>query len=111
MPTYEYRCQNCGHEWEVFQSMKDDPVTECPSCGEPEAKRQISAGTGFILKGGGWYADGYAGYKKADASRSEATKTTEADPSSYKTPDKTAKKADTPATSTSKDSGGGKSSD
>ena len=110
MPTYEYRCQDCGHEWEAFQSMKDEPLTDCPSCGKPAAKRQISAGTGFILKGGGWYADGYAGYKKADASRSEATKTTEADPSSYKTPKK---KDDTPSvsTSTSKDSSGSKSSD
>jgi putative FmdB family regulatory protein len=87
MPTYEYRCEACGHEWEAFQSMKDDPLTDCPECGEPKAKRQISAGTGFILKGGGWYADGYGGYK-VDASRSEATKTTEADPSSYKTPKK-----------------------
>lgn len=110
MPTYEYRCQDCGHEWEAFQSMKDEPLTDCPSCGKPAAKRQISAGTGFILKGGGWYADGYAGYKKADASRSEATKTTEADPSSYKTPEK---KDDTPSvsTSTSNDSSGSKSSD
>ena len=110
MPTYEYRCENCSHEWEVFQSMKDDPVTDCPSCAEPKAKRQISAGTGFILKGGRWYADGYGGYKKADASRSEATKTTEADASSYKTPDK--KADDKPAAaSTSKDSGGSTSSD
>lgn len=53
MPTYEYLCEGCSHAWETFQSMKDDPVRECPSCHEQKARRQISAGTGFILKGGG----------------------------------------------------------
>jgi putative FmdB family regulatory protein len=59
MPTYEYVCEACGHAWEARQSMKDDPLTDCPSCGEPKAKRQISLGAGFILKGGGWYSDLY----------------------------------------------------
>ena len=57
MPTYEYACSACAHEWELEQSMKDDAIKECPSCHEQTAKRQISRGTGFILKGGGWYAD------------------------------------------------------
>ncbi len=53
MPTYEYKCDACEHAWEAFQSMKDDALTECPSCHADKAKRQISMGTGFILKGGG----------------------------------------------------------
>lgn len=60
MPTYEYICTGCGHEWEVFQSMKDRPVRKCPKCRKLKAKRQISLGGGFILKGGGWYADLYS---------------------------------------------------
>ncbi len=52
MPTYEYKCEACEHAWETFQSMKDDPLTECPSCHAESARRQISMGTGFILKGG-----------------------------------------------------------
>jgi putative FmdB family regulatory protein len=60
MPTYEYLCSSCHHEWEFEQSIKDDPITECPSCHEATAKRQISRGGGFILKGSGWYADLYS---------------------------------------------------
>ena len=60
MPTYEYACAACQHEFEAFQSIKDAPLTACPKCGADEARRQISRGTGFILKGGGWYSDLYA---------------------------------------------------
>ncbi len=54
MPIYEYRCQKCGHELETLQFMNEDPLTDCPECGEPELKRKMSA-AGFRLKGGGWY--------------------------------------------------------
>jgi putative FmdB family regulatory protein len=77
MPTYEYACTSCGNEWEAEQSIKDNALTECPKCHEQTAKRQISRGTGFILKGGGWYSDLYSGgsnAKKADA-KPETTKT------------------------------------
>lgn len=60
MPTYEYACAACQHEFEAFQSIKDAPLTACPKCGADQARRQISRGTGFILKGGGWYSDLYA---------------------------------------------------
>jgi len=67
MPTYEYTCTGCGHEWEAFQSIKADPLTECPKCGAPKAKRQVSLGSGFILKGGGWYSDLYASQPKGSS--------------------------------------------
>lgn len=54
MPIYEYRCQNCGHVLERLQRMSDDPLTDCPACGEAQLKRLISAAA-FRLKGGGWY--------------------------------------------------------
>jgi putative FmdB family regulatory protein len=57
--TYEYVCQACGHQWEAQQSIKDSPLKKCVSCGEDKAKRLVSGGTGFLLKGGGWYADLY----------------------------------------------------
>jgi putative FmdB family regulatory protein len=60
MPTYEYGCASCQHEWEFEQSIKDAPITECPVCHQQTAKRQISGGGGFILKGGGWYSDLYS---------------------------------------------------
>ncbi|WP_295436072.1 zinc ribbon domain-containing protein [uncultured Thiodictyon sp.] len=54
MPIYEYRCERCGHELEKLQKLAEDPLTECPACGEPTLKKLISA-AGFRLKGGGWY--------------------------------------------------------
>ncbi len=60
MPTYEYACSSCAHAWEFEQSIKAEPLKDCPKCNNPTAKRQISRGTGFILKGGGWYADLYS---------------------------------------------------
>jgi len=65
--TYEYACAACGHQWEAEQSIKEAPLRKCPRCGRVKAKRQISAGTGFILKGGGWYSDGYGSPAKAKA--------------------------------------------
>jgi putative FmdB family regulatory protein len=68
MPTYEYACGACGHEFEEFQSIKARPVTLCPKCGKRKVKRLISAGAGFIFKGSGFYITDYRSDKyKADA--------------------------------------------
>ncbi len=66
MPTYEYRCRSCAHEFEKFQRMSDPPVAECPSCGA-ESERRISAGAGLLFKGDGFYITDYRkdSYKKA----------------------------------------------
>jgi putative FmdB family regulatory protein len=72
MPTYEYACSSCAHEWEFEQSIKEDPLKDCPKCNNPTAKRQISRGTGFILKGGGWYADLYASGSNKTPAKSDA---------------------------------------
>ena len=67
MPTYDYVCKNCDHQWELFQSMKDNPVRKCPSCGKLRAKRVIGPGAGIIFKGSGFYQTDYRSnsYKKA----------------------------------------------
>jgi putative FmdB family regulatory protein len=54
MPIYEYRCQSCGHELEKLQKMSDQPLVDCPECGQPALNKLVSA-AGFRLKGGGWY--------------------------------------------------------
>ena len=54
MPFYEYRCNDCGHEFEAMQKMSDSPLTNCPECRKPELIKLISA-AGFRLKGSGWY--------------------------------------------------------
>ncbi|HET7275056.1 MAG TPA: zinc ribbon domain-containing protein [Longimicrobiaceae bacterium] len=70
MPTYEYRCPK-GHEFEKFQRMSDDPVADCPECGEA-AERRLSAGAGLLFKGSGFYITDYRkdSYKKDAASDS-----------------------------------------
>jgi len=65
MPTYEYGCTACGHEWEETQRITEAPKEICPKCAEGKAHRLISGGTNFILKGGGWYSDLYASQKPA----------------------------------------------
>ena len=55
MPIYEYKCDKCGHEYELMQKINDAPITECEKCHKNFAKRLVSA-AGFQLKGTGWYA-------------------------------------------------------
>ena len=59
MPTYEYRCEACGHDFERFQKMSDEPIRECPDCGQLEVRRRISSGGGVVFKGPGFYATDY----------------------------------------------------
>jgi putative FmdB family regulatory protein len=59
MPTYEYQCDACGHEFEREQRISDDPIKTCPECRARKARRLISR-TSFVLKGGGWYSDLYS---------------------------------------------------
>ncbi|MCL2196579.1 MAG: zinc ribbon domain-containing protein [Treponema sp.] len=54
MPTYEYECKSCAHNFEVFQSMSDEPLKKCPECGS-EVRRLILGGSGVIFKGSGFY--------------------------------------------------------
>jgi putative FmdB family regulatory protein len=74
MPTYEYICEACSHEFEQFQSIKADPITLCPTCGKEQVRRKISAGAGILFKGGGFYETDYrsTGYKDAAKKDSEA---------------------------------------
>jgi putative FmdB family regulatory protein len=66
MPTYEYRCPECGNEFDKFGRMSDPPVQECPQC-HAQAQRKISGGAGLVFKGSGFYITDYRGegYKKA----------------------------------------------
>jgi putative FmdB family regulatory protein len=98
--TYEYVCTSCQHEWEAEQSISEAPLKNCPKCGKAEARRQVSGGAGFILKGGGWYADGY-GAPKAESKPAEKAASSPSTPSegTKSTDDKASKKSgDTTAT-------------
>jgi putative FmdB family regulatory protein len=73
MPTYGYRCGECGHELEVFQSMSEAPLRACPKCGGPLSKLLYPVGVHF--KGSGFYSTDYksnGGGQKEDQPKDEA---------------------------------------
>jgi putative FmdB family regulatory protein len=75
MPTYEYICRACGHEFEEFQSIKADAIAVCPKCRKKKVERKIGIGGAVIFKGGGFYETDY----RSDSYRSgeEAEKKTD----------------------------------
>jgi putative FmdB family regulatory protein len=73
MPTYEYACRACGHQFEEIQKMSDPAIDVCPKCGAKAAQRLISQGN-FILKGGGWYTTGGYGTPSKEKLESAANK-------------------------------------
>lgn len=83
MPTYEYACAKCGHQFEMFQPITDPPLRTCPrdvcslkKWGKGKVTRLIGAGAGLIFKGSGFYITDYRseGYKEAAKKESGTTK-------------------------------------
>ena len=91
MPTYDYICEDCGYEFEQFQSIKAPPLRKCPICKKTSLKRLIGSGSALIFKGSGFYETDYRSesYKK-QAEQSEKTDTeTKPQTKDAKSPDKT----------------------
>jgi len=84
MPTYEYECDACGHRFERFQSIKEDPVKDCPECGEPKSRRLFGTGGAIMFKGSGFYQTDYRSesYKKAAKADSDNGKSKDSSKSS-----------------------------
>ena len=82
MPIYEYACKKCDHTLDALQKMNDDPLLDCPECGEPALKRLLSAPR-FRLKGKGWYETDF----KKDNQRNVLKSDTESPKSSSKSSD------------------------
>lgn len=72
MPTYDYICRDCSHEFEEFQKMTDPVLQDCPQCNGP-LQRKIGVGAGILFKGSGFYV---TDYKNSTGSKDESTKTT-----------------------------------
>tara|TARA_B100001750_G_scaffold220357_1_gene208017 strand:+ start:82 stop:432 length:351 start_codon:yes stop_codon:yes gene_type:complete len=74
MPTYQYRCNECNHEFSEFQSITADPLSTCPEC-SGTLQRLISGGAGFLFKGDGFYITDYRSenYKKAEKADKESS--------------------------------------
>jgi putative FmdB family regulatory protein len=79
MPTYEYECDACGHEFDEMQSFSDDPLTKCPACKKKKLRRLFGTGASIIFKGSGFYETDYRSesYKSGAKAESDATKPAE----------------------------------
>lgn len=69
MPTYDYECDACGHSFELFQQISEDPKTKCPKCKKSKLRRLFGTGAALMFKGSGFYTTDYRSesYKKASA--------------------------------------------
>lgn len=77
MPTYDYHCDSCEHEFEIFESITAEPQTKCPKCKKKKLRRLFGAGGGLLFKGSGFYLTDYRSdsYKQAAASDKPDTST------------------------------------
>ncbi len=85
MPTYEYLCEKCGHEFETFRSISAEPLKNCPKelCaqkkwGRGRVTKKISGGAGLLFKGSGFYITDYRSQKYKDAAKKESTPASDA---------------------------------
>lgn len=100
MPTYEYACEACENTWEAEQRITEPALTECPRCKEPKARRLIS-GSRFVLKGSGWYADGYGSSKPKSSGEPKSDSKVEAAPAGSKAETKSEAKSESKSESKS----------
>jgi len=77
MPTYDYRCKACSHNWEEWQSITAPATKKCPECGKAKAERIIGPGAGLLFRGSGFYITDYRSdsYKKAAKADSKSPET------------------------------------
>ena len=75
MPTYDYICDACQHEWELFQRITEDHIKKCPACKKNKAVRQFGTGAAVMFKGSGFYETDYRSesYKKSAAADKKKT--------------------------------------
>ncbi len=93
MPIYEYVCRNCDHTLDALQKMSDDPLVDCPQCGEPALKRLLSAPR-FRLKGKGWYETDFKKDNQRNVLKSD-TETVKSDKTESKSDKSKTKKTET----------------
>jgi putative FmdB family regulatory protein len=86
MPTYEYLCEKCEHEFEREQRITEPPIKTCPECRARKVKKLISQ-TSFVLKGGGWYSDLYSSARANNGNGSAGDSST-SEPASSSKPEK-----------------------
>ena len=103
MPIYEYKCQNCGHLFEVLQRISEEPLSDCPKCKKDALKKLVSA-PNFRLKGEGWYETDFKKDRRKNLAENKEEKISDKDKKSdEKTSEKHADKKKKSEDKTSKD--------
>ena len=105
MPTYQYRCKQCGDEFEKVQSFSDDSTPKCPTCGTRSKKNisKVFGQVGISFRGSGFYKNDH-GVKESKSSTSEnGSSTTKTDSTSTTKTDSSTKKSESSSTSSSSD--------
>lgn len=97
MPTYEYVCNACEHQFEEHQSILADPLKKCPECGKKKLQRLIGTGSAVMFKGSGFYQTDYRSesYKKSADADKKASEAKAEEKSEKKTSDTKPKKEST----------------
>ncbi len=109
MPTYDYVCDACGHEFEAFESITSQPQTDCPECKVPKLRRKIGPGAAILFKGSGFYktdyrSDSYKSAAKAEKSSSDSSDKSKSESSKSDAPKTESSKSSSTSSSTSKSS-------
>lgn len=106
MPTYDYECENCGHKFELYQSIMADPEKVCPECQQPNLRRLIGTGGAVVFKGSGFYQTDYRSenYKKSAAADSGGAKSKSSATKESSSPAKESSSSPAASTSSSGDS-------
>ncbi len=109
MPTYDYLCEGCGHEMEVFQSINADVLKTCPECNKDDLKRQFGTGAAIVFKGSGFYQTDYRSDNYKKGQKADKPKDKKEGGSESKKSDSGGGKSESSPKAESKPSGGGKS--
>ena len=101
MPTYEYKCLDCGIQFDRFQGITEDPIQECPEC-SGQTKRLIGAGAGLIFKGSGFYTTDYRseGYKESAKKDKDSSSSGDGDSNSSDSKSEDSKSSDSKSSKT-----------
>ncbi len=93
MPTYDYICEACDHEFEMFQRITEDPIEKCPECNKKKLRRLFGTGAAVVFKGSGFYQTDYRSdsYKKAADAEKKSSDTKSDGKSTEKSADKSTK--------------------
>ena len=104
MPTYDYVCDACEHEFELFQSISEAKKRKCPECGKLKLRRLFGTGAAIVFKGSGFYETDYRSdsYKKGAAADKKASESKESKSSDSKSSDTKSKSDSSKANSSKK---------